>query len=65
MPAGELLVAEVAGELWAAVSVQDARAIADPFRPSGALVALLTARARQLRGGSGRRGRVGLRPAFG
>src|SRR2546423_11208726 len=45
VPAGPLLVAEVAGELWAAVSIADtARPIADPFRYTAELVALLQAR---------------------
>ncbi|HWV88126.1 MAG TPA: hypothetical protein VNZ62_21955 [Capillimicrobium sp.] len=48
-PEGELLVAEVGGELWAAVSLTTGQAIADPFRPSADVVALLQARARQLR----------------
>jgi hypothetical protein len=43
------LVAEVGGELWAAVSLSDQRVVADPFRPSGALVPVLVERARQLR----------------
>lgn len=47
-PDGELLVAEVGGELWAAQPVDGARGIADPFRPSGELAFLLAARARQL-----------------
>jgi hypothetical protein len=42
------LVAEVGGELWAAVSVAEQRVIADPFRPSGELGYLLSQRARQL-----------------
>jgi len=48
MPAGRLLVAEVDGELWAAVSLDAAGDVADPFRPSGELVLLLHERARQL-----------------
>jgi hypothetical protein len=48
-PRGVVLVAEVGGELWAAVSLDDMHAVADPFRPTGELVALLTERARQLR----------------
>jgi len=49
-PRGIVLVAEVGGEVWAAISLDDPRvAIADPFRPTGELVALLTERARQLR----------------
>jgi len=48
-PQTEVLVAEVAGELWAAVAVPDGRAVADPFRPTAELVALLHERARQMR----------------
>jgi hypothetical protein len=40
-PTGEALLAEVGGELWAAVEIDSGAAIADPFRPSGALVDLL------------------------
>ena len=55
-PRGVVLVAEVGGELWAAISVDDHQAVADPFRPTGELVALLSERARQLhRAGRGRR----------
>jgi hypothetical protein len=59
-PRGVVLVAEVGGELWAAISVDDPRvAIADPFRPTGELVALLVERARQLgRSDRGRRHRL-------
>jgi hypothetical protein len=46
--AGDALLAEVAGELWAAVSLADGRTIADPFRPSAELVGLLELRAAQL-----------------
>lgn len=39
---GRVLVAEVAGEIWAAVSIDgDRRAIADPFRHTAALISLL------------------------
>jgi hypothetical protein len=49
-PRGVVLVGEVGGEIRAAVSLDDPRvAIADPFRPTGELLALLTERARQLR----------------
>jgi hypothetical protein len=48
LPTGELLVAEVAGQLWAAVSISSNLAIADPFRPSAGLVRLLRVRAAQL-----------------
>lgn len=44
-PTGDTLVAEVGGELWAALDLDDGRAIADPFRPSGELVGLLRFRA--------------------
>jgi hypothetical protein len=40
-PGGDALVAEVGGELWAAVEIDSGAAIADPFRPSGELVDLL------------------------
>jgi hypothetical protein len=48
-PRGAVLVAEIGGELWAALSLDDQRAVADPFRPTGELVALLVERGRQLR----------------
>ena len=38
---GDVLLAEVGGELWAAVELDSGAAIADPFRPSGDLVDLL------------------------
>jgi hypothetical protein len=40
-PTGEALLAEVGGELWAAVELDSGTAIADPFRPSGEIVDLL------------------------
>jgi hypothetical protein len=55
VPAGPLLLAEVGGELWAAVAIHGGAAIADPFRPSGPLVDLLRARTRQLVGEPPRR----------
>ena len=58
LPGGRLLVAEVAGELWAAVQVGGRCAIADPFRPTADLVSLLRRRARQLGGRSPLRARV-------
>jgi hypothetical protein len=42
------LVAEVRGELRAALAVESGRAIADPFEPTAELVAMLVQRARQL-----------------
>src|SRR3954471_22897687 len=49
-PAGELMLAEVDGEILAAVPVAGGRAIADPFRPTADLVDLLRARTRLLAG---------------
>jgi hypothetical protein len=43
---GDVLVGEVGGELLAAVSLADHRAVADPFRPTGELVWLLRERVR-------------------
>jgi hypothetical protein len=40
-PTGEALLAEVGGELWAAIELDSGSVIADPFRPSGELVDLL------------------------
>jgi hypothetical protein len=48
-PTGDVLLAEMGVELWAAVSVDTGAAIADPFRPSGDLVELLRFRAEGLR----------------
>jgi hypothetical protein len=49
VPAGPLLVAEVAGELWAAVSITgEGPPIADPFRHTAELVTLLQERAFRL-----------------
>jgi len=45
-PTGDVLVAEVGGELWAAIDLDSGSAIADPFRPSGELVELLRLSAR-------------------
>lgn len=51
VPPGPLLLAEVGGEVWAAVSLSDHReAIADPFRPTSELVLMLHERARRLAG---------------
>ncbi len=49
-PGGDVLVAEVGAELWAAVEVESGAAIADPFRPSADLVELLRFRAEAVRG---------------
>jgi hypothetical protein len=47
-PLQPALVAEVEGELRAALSLADGHVVADPFRPTLALIELLRARARQL-----------------
>jgi hypothetical protein len=49
-PTGDVLLAEMGNELWAAVGVESGAAIADPFRPSGDLVELLRFRAERMRG---------------
>jgi hypothetical protein len=49
VPRGDVLVARVGRELWAAVSLDDLHAVADPFRPSGDVAHLLRERARSLR----------------
>ena len=54
VPAGTALVAEVDGEVLAALSLGDGTALADPFRPTPELLRLLDLRAAQLRG-TGRR----------
>ena len=50
-PTGDVLLAEMGNELWAALSVDTGTAIADPFRPSGDLVDLLRFRAGRLNTG--------------
>ena len=49
LPAGPFVVAEVDGELVAAVSVSGGSAIADPFRRTAVLVQMLELRAREMR----------------
>jgi hypothetical protein len=48
VPTGDIIVAEVRGSVWAALSLADFHAVADPFRPTGELVFLLVERGRQL-----------------
>lgn len=57
LPAAPMLVAEVDGELRAALSLSTGEAIADPFHPSTSLLELLRARAEQLTGEDRGRGR--------
>ena len=63
LPDGDLLVAEVDGELWAAVVIDTGEGVADPFRPSGEVMDALRAAAMRLRipngaGGENERARV-------
>src|SRR3954447_6572333 len=48
-PRGDVLVAEVGDEMWAALSLDNSHAIADPLRPSAEAVLILAERSRQLR----------------
>jgi hypothetical protein len=58
-PAGEMLLAEVGGKLWAAVGIADGAAVADPFEPSGDVEWLLRMRAEQERAMRAPRSRIG------
>ena len=49
LPSGPTLVAEVNHELVAALPLNGGKALADPFKPTAHLVAMLKLRARQLR----------------
>ena len=62
VPAAPLLVAEVDGQLSAALSLHDGSVIADPFRPTADIVALLRAHVAALTPAPRRRPRRGLRP---
>jgi len=44
VPTGQLLLAEIDGEPWAAIALATRLVIADPFRPTAALVDLLRRR---------------------
>ena len=46
---GDVLLAEVDGEVWAALALDGARTISDPFRPAAEARALLELRAKLLR----------------
>src|SRR3954447_861899 len=48
--AGRIIVAQSDGRIDAALSLEDGRTIADPFRPTAGLVDVLRARAARLRG---------------
>ena len=49
MPTGDVLVAQLGGDVVAALPLDGGRPIADPFRHSAELVEMLKLRARQLR----------------
>lgn len=49
VPTGEVLLATVDGEVRAALSIDGATVVADPFRPTAELVELLRLRSAQLR----------------
>ena len=53
-PTGDVLLAEMDDELWAALSIDTGSAVADPFRPSADLVELLRLRANGATSGRGR-----------
>ncbi len=55
VPSGPVLIAEVEGRLQAALPLEDGAPIADPFRRSADLVALLRMRAAQMSETPGRR----------
>jgi hypothetical protein len=54
-PRGQVLLAEVGDELWAALSLEDGHGVGDPFRFSGEALWVLGERARQLHGAGRRR----------
>jgi hypothetical protein len=60
-PAEPVLLAEVDGVPWVALSLSDGSVVADPFHHTLHLVSLLQARAAQLRESNQRRGRLGRR----
>jgi hypothetical protein len=60
-PQLRILVAEVDGEVQAALPVNGGEALADPFRHTAALVEMLRLRASELRAGTEQRPRRGLR----
>jgi hypothetical protein len=47
-PSGTIIVAVDGGEIVAAIAVEDGATIADPFRPTAAIVAILRLRVEQL-----------------
>ncbi len=62
LPGGPLVLAEVGGEVVAALALESRRAIADPFRHTAALLEMLNLRAEQIRRESRAPARRGLLP---
>ena len=58
VPQGPVLVAQIGGEIVAALPLDGGPAVADPFRPTAPVLALLELRARQLRSASSLGGRL-------
>src|SRR4051794_24354470 len=56
---GDVLVAEVDGAPWAALSLETGAVVADPFRPTAELCSLLAVRAAQIRAAAQPRRRLG------
>ena len=54
VPSGELLLAEIDGELRAALSLSDGSAIADPFHPTADMIELLRVHAAAMEPWGGR-----------
>ena len=54
LPGDEFLIAEVAGEPWAAVGIHTGALVADPFRPSAEVAEMVRRRAETLSGGDAR-----------
>jgi hypothetical protein len=61
-PTGNVMVAEVGGEIWAALSLDDSHAITDPFHPSAEALLMVAERARAFKRERRRYRRV--RPLF-
>jgi hypothetical protein len=59
VPVGELLLALEGAELRAAISIERAEVVADPFHPTAEVVELLSLRAAELRNGLAPRGNGG------
>jgi hypothetical protein len=62
LPAGDLLVAEADGTLVAAMAIESGEHVADPFRRTADVLALLSLRAARLRAGAVRAPRLRLVP---